>query len=110
MQKKLIDRCRKLEALVRGHLNLRCFNYPDQVHPLSRYVNGLLELKRPGELVYAAITGIPSDMAVWDRMLDKYLTETNAQEKLKLLRGLASVKDPWMLYRLVQVHSNCVAC
>ena len=47
--------------------------------------------------------GIPSDKAVWDRMLEKYVSETNAQEKSKLLRGLASVKDPWLLYRLIEV-------
>ena len=36
-------------------------------------------------------------------MLEKYVSETNAQEKSKLLRGLASVKDPWLLYRLIEV-------
>jgi hypothetical protein len=35
--------------------------------------------------------------------MEKYLAENNAQEKLKLLKGLTSVKDPWMLYRLLQV-------
>ena len=50
--------------------------------------------------------GIPSDKAVWDRMLEKYVSETNAQEKSKLLRGLASVKDPWLIYRLIEVHMH----
>ena len=43
------------------NLNLRCFQYPEVLHPLSRYVDGLLAL-RNGPLVYAPITGIPVDL------------------------------------------------
>ncbi|MEM1413758.1 MAG: hypothetical protein AAGH15_02595 [Myxococcota bacterium] len=49
----------------RGDLNLRCFNHPEAVHPVSRYVNGLLALRasQPSLLVYAAIVGIPVRLA-----------------------------------------------
>ena len=46
-------------------LNLRCFAHSDAaVHPISRFVDGFLQLRqRPGLLIYAPITGIPQDLA-----------------------------------------------
>ncbi|MCZ7686765.1 MAG: VWA domain-containing protein [Sandaracinaceae bacterium] len=45
-------------------LNLRCFTYPEALHPIERYVNGLLQLRaRPERLVFAPIVGIPVDLA-----------------------------------------------
>jgi hypothetical protein len=45
-------------------LNLRCFAHADAaLHPISRFVDGFLQLReRPGLLVYAPITGIPQDL------------------------------------------------
>lgn len=47
------------------NLNLRCFFHADEVlHPVARYVNGLIQLrKQPNHLVYAPIVGIPPDLA-----------------------------------------------
>jgi hypothetical protein len=48
-------------------LNLRCFSYPSAVHPVSRYVGGLIEARgRSGDVVFTAITGIPPDLAGTD--------------------------------------------
>ena len=44
--------------------------------------------------------------AVWETMLERYLAETNAQEKRKLLYGLAQVREPWVLHRFVQLAKN----
>ena len=46
------------------NLNLRCFNHPELVHPISRFTEGLLALRadNPDLLVYATITGIPTDI------------------------------------------------
>jgi hypothetical protein len=46
-------------------LGLRCFEHADAaLHPISRYVDGLLQLRtRPGLLVYAPLVGIPPDLA-----------------------------------------------
>jgi hypothetical protein len=44
-----------------GNINLRCFQYPDAVHPVSRYVDGFLALRDdPDLLIYSAITGVPT--------------------------------------------------
>jgi len=44
-------------------LNLRCIVHPDAVHPIDRYVDGLLALRRaPSRLVYAPIVGLPTDL------------------------------------------------
>ncbi|MEM1417583.1 MAG: hypothetical protein AAGH15_21985 [Myxococcota bacterium] len=43
-----------------GDLNLRCFNYPEALHPVERYVDGLLALRPPERLVYATIAGVPA--------------------------------------------------
>jgi len=43
-----------------GDLNLRCFQFPEAVHPVDRYVEGLLSLKEDArDLVYATISGVP---------------------------------------------------
>lgn len=48
-----------------GDLNLRCFNYGGTaLHPISRYVEGFLQLRaREQLLVFAPIVGIPVDLA-----------------------------------------------
>ena len=71
-------------------LNLRCSRYADQaVHPISRYVDGLLALRSPDLLVFGAIVGIPVDLAPgrdeatnWDALV-----------------GDESVRDPRMIER-----------
>ena len=40
---------------------------------------------------------------VWKWMLDKYKVESNAQEKLKLLRGLTCIGEPWILSHLLEL-------
>ncbi len=46
-------------------LNLRCFEYEaDALHPVARYVDGLLaRTTNPRRLVFAAIAGVPEDLA-----------------------------------------------
>lgn len=41
-------------------LNLRCFQYPEAIHPIVRYADGLLASRsEAGRLIYGAIVGIP---------------------------------------------------
>lgn len=35
----------------------------------------------------------------WDKVWKKFIDETDANEKLKLLKGLASVNDPSLLQK-----------
>ncbi|XP_072314030.1 glutamyl aminopeptidase [Eucyclogobius newberryi] len=44
--------------------------------------------------------------AKWDQMFQRYSTSTLAQEKDKLLYGLASVEDVGLLYRLLEATKN----
>ena len=44
--------------------------------------------------------------STWDLMLERYLKETNAQEKRKLLYGLAQIREPWVLHRFVNLAKN----
>ena len=59
-------------------LNLRCFAHADAaLHPIRRYVDGLVQLRRnPGRVVFAPIVGIPQDLvpspgarADWGRLV-----------------------------------------
>lgn len=58
-------------------LNLRCFAYPQALHPVSRYVRGLLQLRRhPSRLAYFVLAGLPPDLApspgaqiAWNRLI-----------------------------------------
>ncbi|MBW2463091.1 MAG: hypothetical protein JRH11_15685 [Deltaproteobacteria bacterium] len=52
-------------SIYTGDLNLRCFTYPGAVHPVERYIDGLLALRseQPDRLVFATIVGIPLDLS-----------------------------------------------
>lgn len=56
-----------------GDFNLRCFLYPGAVHPVERYVEGLLATRagRPDLLLFGVIAGLPADLAFagYDAML-----------------------------------------
>jgi len=49
-----------------GDLNLRCHEYPESIHPVSRYVSGLLQLRSAEDLVFAVVAGVPEDIAEMD--------------------------------------------
>lgn len=42
-------------------LNLRCVEFPDALHPIERYADGLMALGAP-QVVFAPIVGIPPDL------------------------------------------------
>ena len=49
-------------AIYPGNLNLRCFQYPQAVQPIARYVDGLIATRpNPDLLVYGLIAGVPTD-------------------------------------------------
>lgn len=46
------------------NLNLRCWEYPEAVHPISRYVEGLTALKDdPRRIAFIPVVGVPVDRA-----------------------------------------------
>lgn len=51
-------------ALLMQDLNLRCFHNPQNLYPVSRYVDGFQRLRQGAEqlVVFAAIAGIPPDL------------------------------------------------
>ena len=57
-------------------------------------------------LVYKYGMATTSDPAVWDAMFERYLEEKNAQEKAKLLYGLAHIKDQVVIERFILLASN----
>ncbi len=69
-----------------GNLNLRCFQNPEAVHPVDRYVEGLLRLRagRPDLIVHAAITGVPTDLVDDPTSLDydAILADERMQERV----------------------------
>jgi len=46
------------------------------------------------------------DETTWNKMLDRYMDETNAQEKAKLLKGLAWIDQPWMIRQFLRLAKN----
>ena len=46
-----------------GDLNLRCFRFPEAVHPVSRFRDGLLEGRDAGRVVFLPIVGVPEALA-----------------------------------------------
>lgn len=55
-----------------GNLNLRCADYPEALHPISRYVEGFraLRAEQPERFVFAAITGVPPDLVADAERID----------------------------------------
>lgn len=98
-----------------GDLNLRCFTYPEAVHPVERYVGGLtaLRARRPDLLALAVIAGIPVETAValpratdFEAMLDHpaMVERIDPAEPTRLLTsceaaGLGSAFPPRRLVR-----------
>nr|CAD7604667.1 unnamed protein product [Timema genevievae] len=46
------------------------------------------------------------DEAAWDKMWNLFLKEEDAQEKRKLMIGLASTSQPWLINRYIQYAKN----
>lgn len=64
-------------------LNLRCFSFPDAVHPTDRYVDGLLALRdQPADLIFATVSGVPVDAAEGAPSLDALLEDPRMQEAI----------------------------
>lgn len=82
------------ECLEEAGKKLLAYKNGEKISPNLRnvvYVNGMKE---------------QSNMGVWEWMWQLYLNEENAQEKLKLLRGLASIQEPWILYKLMDLAKD----
>ena len=57
-------------------------------------------------LVYKYGMDRTNDPDSWETMFQRYLEESNAQEKRKLLYGLAAIKEPWVLQRFINLANN----
>lgn len=91
------------EVYTETNLNLRCFRYGEPsigaVHPIERYVDGLLALRSPERLVFAAVAGVPEDLA------------SNAEDTpWEALVGDESVRDPRMTFTLEPRTNQPAAC
>lgn len=58
------------------------------------------------EIVYSFGMKASGNLEVWNWMLQLYKNESNAQEKTKLLRGLTSISEPWILSHLIDLAMN----
>lgn len=78
-------------SIYTGDLNVRCFAHPVALHPIERYVDGLLSLRsaQPDRFVFATIVGIPRDLS--GMSAEVILTDRRLVERV----------DPGMTTRLV---------
>lgn len=66
-------------------LNLRCFNYPEALHPIRRYVDGFSALRPDGRLVFTTVSGVPADLVEGDSIdFDAILDDDRMQERVDL--------------------------
>lgn len=104
-----------------AELNLRCFAHPTALHPISRFVDGLVQLRRdPSRLIFMPIIGIPVDLAPasgeaanWDALVsddpalrDDRLEETIDPTEPNRLLPSCDVPDRGVAYppiRILQV-------
>jgi hypothetical protein len=45
-----------------AELSYRCFRYPDALHPVSRYVDGLLDVRPASRIGFVLLAGVPADL------------------------------------------------
>jgi len=57
-------------------------------------------------LVYKYGMAASGDADTWEILFQRYLREKNAQEKRKLLYGLAQIKEPWVLHRFIDLAKD----
>jgi len=57
-------------------------------------------------LVYKYGMAARGSPETWEIMFKRYLDESNAQEKRKLLYGLAQIKEQWILHRFILLAQN----
>lgn len=64
-----------------SNLNLRCARHPEALHPVERYVDGLLGLRagRPHLLSYAVIAGVPVDLVEEGASYEEILADERMQ-------------------------------
>ncbi len=82
---------------------------------LDRAKTMLLQWKNEGVKIKPNLRGVvykngikqlSSDRQVWDWLLERYKSEQNAQEKLKILRGLASTEEPDILKHILKLAKD----
>ncbi|CAL7934097.1 unnamed protein product [Xylocopa violacea] len=58
------------------------------------------------DLVYYYGMHHAGDEATWNAMFDKFVAETDATEKLKLMRGLAGIRSSWILNKFIATATD----
>jgi hypothetical protein len=72
-----------MSARYSGDLNLRCFMNPGALHPISRFVDGLLATRSsPADLVFTAIAGVPTHLTTSRVGYDEILASPEMAEML----------------------------
>lgn len=68
---------------------------------LSKWINNTNEYIPPNfrTLVYRYGIAQIGDAAVWNAMWDRYTVESDPNEAIKLLYGLAFAKEPWLIHQ-----------
>ncbi len=81
-----VDLFNRGSATYAGDLNLRCFSFPDALHGIDRFVNGLLDLRSdPDLLIYAGIVGVPPEIVGGDITdYDRILSDPAMQERIDM--------------------------
>ncbi|XP_046631093.1 glutamyl aminopeptidase-like [Daphnia pulicaria] len=72
---------------------------------LSKWINNTNEYIPPNfrNLVYRYGIAQIGDATVWNAMWDRYTTENDPNEAIKLLYGLAFAKEPWLIHQYLDL-------
>ncbi|KAK2575060.1 hypothetical protein KPH14_008800 [Odynerus spinipes] len=57
-------------------------------------------------LIYYYGLNYAGSEAEWNLMFDKFVKETDSSEKLKLMRGLAGIKESWILSKFITIAKD----
>ncbi|XP_069668648.1 aminopeptidase A-like isoform X2 [Periplaneta americana] len=85
-----------------------CVN--ETIEMFKNWINNVKTAEKPHPDIRSHVYGQGLKLAggerEWDIMWNLYLNETDAQERIKLLSGLAHSSEPWILKRYIELSKN----
>ena len=71
--------------------NIRCASYPDALHPLERYRDGLLALRSdPDDVILSVVAGVPDDLLSDPLDFPAIISDPRMQERIGATQIMAS--------------------
>jgi len=87
-----------------GPLGLRCSDHPEALHPITRYVSGLLALRDADQIIFAVVAGLPLGLVPDPRTTPDYAAILAAPQMQEVPDATGTSLIPSCSRRLLQAY------